>query len=91
MQLPSSANSHGTEATEVPKSRHSTSVWVHLPLEKFLLGRPLQRTIEQLGLYELDPAAGTMTAGMQRIEPLLKPIYQALRDRDLRSAVLSRG
>jgi transposase len=54
---------------------------------KFLLGRPLQRTIEQLGLYELHPAAGTMTAGMQRIEPLLVPIYAALRDRNVQSAV----
>lgn len=71
----------------IPKSRYGTSVWVHLLLEKFLLGRPLQRTIQQLGLYELHPAAGTMTAGMQRIEPLLKPIYEALRDRNLQSAV----
>ena len=71
----------------IPKSRYGTRVWVHLLLEKFLLGRPLQRTIEQLGLYELHPAAGTMTAGMRRIEPLLKPIHEALRDRNLRSAV----
>ena len=71
----------------MPKSRYGTSVWVHLLLEKFLLGRPLQRTIDQLGLYELHPAAGTMTAGMQRIEPLLKPIYEGLRDRNLQSAV----
>jgi transposase len=71
----------------LPKSRFGASVWVHLLLEKFLLGRPLQRTLEQLGLYELHPAAGTMTAGMQRIEPLLKPVYEALRDRNLQSAV----
>jgi transposase len=71
----------------IPKSRYGTSVWVYLLLEKFLLGRPLQRTIDQLGLYELHPAAGTMTAGMQRIEPLLKPMYEALRDRNMQSAV----
>ena len=71
----------------IPKSRYGTSIWVHLLLEKFLLGRPLQRTIEQLGLYELHPAAGTMTAGMQRVEPLLEPIYAALRDRNVQSAV----
>jgi transposase len=71
----------------IPKSRYGTSVWVHLLLEKFLLGRPLQRTIEQLGLYELPAAAGTMTAGMQRIKPLLTPMDEALRDRNTRSAV----
>jgi transposase len=71
----------------IPKSRYGTSVWVHLLLEKFLLGRPLQRTIEQLGLYELQSAAGTMTAGMQRIEPLLEPIYAALHERNVQSTV----
>ena len=56
-------------------------------LEKFLLGRPLRRTIEQLGLYDLHPAAGTMTAGLQCVAPLLKPIYEALRDRNVQSTV----
>lgn len=70
----------------IPKSRYGTSVWVHLLLEKFLLGRPQQRTIEQLGLYELQPAAGTITDGMKHIEPLLEPIYAALRDHNVQSA-----
>jgi len=71
----------------IPKSRYGTSVWVHLLLEKFLLGRALQRAIEQLGLYELQPAAGTITDGMKRIEPLLEPIYAALREQNVQSAV----
>jgi transposase len=71
----------------IPKSRFGNSVWVHLLLEKFLLGRPMQRTIEQLGLYELQPAAGTLTDGMQCIEPLLKPIYAALGERNVQSTL----
>lgn len=71
----------------IPKSRFGNSVWVHLLLEKFLLGRPMQRSIEQLGLYELQPAAGTLTGGMQWIEPLLKPIYAALRERNVQSTL----
>jgi transposase len=71
----------------IPKSRYGDSLWVHLLLEKFLLGRPLQRTIEQLRLYELHLAAGTVTDGMKRIEPLLEPIYAALRERNVQSAL----
>jgi transposase len=70
----------------IPKGRYSNSMWVHLLLEKFLLGRPIHRAIEQLRLYELQPAAGTITDGMKRIEPLLKPIYAALRERNVQSA-----
>ena len=70
----------------IPKSRYGNSVWVHLLLEKFLLGRPMQRTIEQLRLYGLQLAAGTITDGMKRIEPLLEPIYAALRERNVQSA-----
>jgi len=70
----------------IPKSRYGNSVWVHLLLEKFLLGQPIQRTIEQLRLFELQPAAGTITDGMKRIEPLLEPIYAALRERNVQSA-----
>ena len=60
---------------------------VHLLLEKFHAGRPIQRTIEQLGLYGLQLAAGTITDGLKRIEPLLQPIYAALRRRNVQSAV----
>jgi transposase len=62
-------------------------LWVHLLLEKFHTGRPTHRTIEQLRLYGLRLAAGTITGGLKSIEPLLQPIYAALRDRNVQSAV----
>jgi transposase len=71
----------------IPKSRYGNSLWVHLLLEKFRTGRPIQRTIEQLRLYGLPLAAGTIIAGLKRIEPLLVPIYAALRERNLLSAL----
>lgn len=71
----------------IPKSRYGNSVWVHLLLAKFLLGQPIHRAIEQLRLYQLQPAAGTITDGMKRIEPLLEPIYAALRERNVQSAL----
>jgi transposase len=70
----------------IPKGRYGTSLWVHLLLEKFHTGRPIQRTIEQLRLYGLRLAAGTITDGLKRIAPLLEPIYAALRERNVQSA-----
>jgi transposase len=70
----------------IPKGRYGISLWVHLLLEKFHTGRPIQRTIEQLRLYGLQLAAGTITDGLRRIEPLLEPIYAALRSRNVQSA-----
>jgi len=71
----------------IPKGRYGLSLWVHLLLEKFHSGRPIQRTIEQLRLYGLRLAAGTITDGLKRIEPLLQPIYVALRERNVQSAL----
>lgn len=71
----------------IPKGRYGISLWVHLLLEKFHAGRPIQRTIEQLGWYGLWLAPGTIADGLKRIEPLLQPIYTALRERNLQSAV----
>ena len=69
----------------IPKSRFGISVWVHLLLEKFHAQRPMQRTIEQLRWQGLDLAAGTVTAGCQWITPLLQPIYDATRHRNVQS------
>jgi transposase len=70
----------------LPKSLYGTSIWTHLLLEKFHLQRPMQRTIEQLRLLGLSLAAGTIADGLQRIEPLLTPIYEAIREYHLQSA-----
>jgi transposase len=63
----------------LPKSLYGTSIWTHLLLEKFHLQRPTQRTIEQLRLLGVSLAPGTIADGLQRIEPLMTPIYEALR------------
>jgi len=63
----------------LPKSIYGTSLWVHLLVEKFHLQRPTQRSIEQLRLLGISLAPGTIADGLKRIEPLLTPIYEALR------------
>ena len=50
-------------------------------LEKFHLQRPTHRTIEQLRLQGASLASGTIADGLKRIEPLITPIYDAIRDR----------
>lgn len=69
----------------LPKSLCGTSMWVHLLLEKFQLQRPTQRTIEQLRMLGFDLAAGTIAAGLQRLEPLFTSIYEAIRLRHVES------
>lgn len=69
----------------IPKGRYGLSLWVHLLLEKFSAQRPIQRTIEQLRWQGLELAPGTIAGGLQAIEPLLEPIYAALRERNRKS------
>jgi len=70
----------------LPRSLYGASLWIHLLLEKFHLQRPMHRTVEQLRLLGVSLAPGTITDGLKRIEPLLAPIYDAIRDRHVQSA-----
>ena len=69
----------------LPKSIYGTSIWVYLLIEKFQLQRPTHRSIEQLGHLGLRMAPGSIADGFQRIEPLLTPIYEALRRHHVKS------
>jgi transposase len=69
----------------IPKSLLGVSVWVEILLDKFASYRPTQRLLEQWRLLGLDLAAGTVTDGLQRLEPLFRPIMKVLLDRNRRS------
>lgn len=62
----------------IAKSRLGVSVWVEILLDKFGSQRPTERLLEQWRLLGLDLAAGTVTGGLQRLEPLFVPLYEAL-------------
>jgi transposase len=64
------------------KSLLGTSVWVEILLDKFASYRPTQRLLEQWRMLGLDLAAGTVTDGLRRLEPLFGPIMEALRQRN---------
>ena len=66
----------------LPKSLLGVSVWVEILLDKFASYRPTGRLLEQWRLVGLDLAAGTVTDGLQRLEPLWAPILEALQNRN---------
>jgi transposase len=69
----------------IPKSLLGVSVWVEILLDKFASYRPTQRLLEQWRLLGMDLAAGTVTDGLQRLQPLLQPILEALLQRNRQS------
>jgi transposase len=66
----------------IPKGRYGTSIWVELLLDKYLTYRPTERFLASWRLGDLDLAPGTVTDGLQRLEVLLRPIYEAIKKRN---------
>ena len=57
-------------------------MWVEVLLDKYFSYRPTERLLGSWRLLDLDLAPGTVTDGLQRLEVLLRPIYQALQERN---------
>ncbi|MGA7965313.1 MAG: IS66 family transposase, partial [Gammaproteobacteria bacterium] len=70
----------------IPKSLLGVSVWVEILLEKFANYRPTERLLAHWRRLGLDLAAGTVTGGLQRLEPLFQPLYDALLERNAAAA-----
>jgi transposase len=66
----------------IPQGRYGVSVWVEVLLDKYFGYRPTERLLGSWRLWDLDLAPGTVTDGLRRLEVLLRPIYQALRERN---------
>ena len=66
----------------IPKGNYGISIWVHVLLDKYASYRPTERLLGQLAQYDLNLPAGTVNDGLQRIEPLMQPIYEALCERN---------
>ena len=66
----------------IPKGRYGISVWVEVLLDKYFSYRPTERLLGSWRLLDLDLAPGTVTDGLQRLEVLLRPIYEALKERN---------
>jgi transposase len=66
----------------IPKSLLGTSVWVEILLAKYYNHQPTERLLTAWELLGLDLAASTVNAGLERLQPLFLPIYQALEERN---------
>jgi len=62
----------------IPKGNYGISIWVHVLLDKYASYRPTERLLGQLTQYGLELSPGTVNEGLRRIEPLLRPVYDAL-------------
>lgn len=66
----------------MPKGMFSTEFWARLLMEKFLFQRPLYRLRQVLALEGLSVSQGTLTGGLQKIGPLLLPLYAGILERN---------
>jgi transposase len=68
----------------IAKGNYGISIWVHVLLDKYASYRPTERLLGQLEQYDLDLPAGTVNDGLKRIEPMMRPIHEAFRERNRR-------
>jgi transposase len=66
-----------------PKSKLGISIWALLLINKYEYQHPLYRTIHQLSNHGLPLSMGTVTDGMQKLLPLLTPVYDAIEKQSL--------
>jgi transposase len=62
----------------IPKSNLGVSVWTLILQRKFEFFQPLYRVLAELRSHDLHLAAGTITAGLQKLVPLFEPLYDLL-------------
>jgi transposase len=70
----------------IPKGLLGVSVWVEILLDKYASHRPTERLLAHWRWLDLDVAGGTVAGGLQRLEPLFRPLYEASLARNARSA-----
>jgi transposase len=64
----------------IPKSNIGISLWVMILQHKFAFFQPLYRVLAELRGSGLNLSAGTITGGLQKLVPLLQPLYELLVD-----------
>ncbi len=62
----------------IPKGLLGVSVWVEILLDKYASYRPTERLLGQWRWLDFAVAAGTVAGGLQRLEPLFTPLYDAV-------------
>jgi transposase len=58
----------------IPKGLFAVSFWLEVLLKKFEFKQPLQRIVHELKTLDLEVSPGTLTGGLQKIQPMLQPL-----------------
>jgi transposase len=69
----------------IPKGLFTPRFVAHVAVEKFLLARPLHRVASALAMEGAGLAEGTLVGVLQRVAPLLEPLYAAICARNRQS------
>jgi hypothetical protein len=74
---------HGRrDYSHLPVTEEFVSLWTLVLLDKYSSYRPTERLLGQLEQYDLDLPAGTINDGLERIEPMFRPVYEAFCQRN---------
>ena len=67
------------------RSPYGVSIWVSLLLNKFKYCLPVNRSLHQYADIGLDLPVGTLTDGFSKLVPLFAPIYERIKEHNLKS------
>jgi transposase len=56
------------------KGLFAVSFWVQVLLKKFEFQQPLQRIVRELKAHDLKVSPGTLTGGLEKIQPMVQPL-----------------
>jgi len=62
----------------IAKGLFAVSFWVQVLLKKFEFQQPLTRVVRELKTHDLEVSPGTLTGGLQKIQPMLQPLVGQL-------------
>jgi hypothetical protein len=75
-------------AKPIRKGMFTSGFLARLVVEKYVLGRPLERIVAALSNDGFDVAKGTLTGALKALSDLLDPLDAAIRERNAKSAHL---
>ena len=67
----------------IRRGKLGISVWVRVILDKYLYSRPSHRLLQQLASQGVRLSPGTIAGGLRQLLPLLEPVREAIRSRQL--------
>ena len=67
----------------IPRGKLGISVWVRVILDKYLYSRPSHRLLQELASQGVRLSPGTIAGGLRKLLPLLEPVREAIRSRQL--------